>query len=63
MKTFDQWKELTLGATRGLTDEQVDAIAARLVAATKPDGTISSVWHELHLELQTPKCHCRRCNG
>jgi hypothetical protein len=55
--TFEYWQNLARVATRGLTPEQIDQVAA--ICYNYEDDKIS-VWHAVSVVLKT-KCHCMRC--
>lgn len=67
MRDLSHWRQLTAGATRGLTQEQIERVAMRALAleVQNPGGADPNlpygVWHAAAKTLGT-KCHCRRCN-
>lgn len=53
--TFETCRQRVSGAVRGLLPHQINAIAGHHYA------TGESVWHSLHVVLDTPVCHCVAC--
>lgn len=55
------WRHLTRCATKGLTDEQVEAVAAHAFAEEQA-GRPAAVWHSAAQVMGYPeRCQCRRC--
>lgn len=55
METLEQCRERVAAAVRGLTAEQVNAVAQH------HHDSGESVWHSVHVVLETPQCQCVPC--
>lgn len=55
MGTIEQCRQRVMGAVRGLDAAQIEAVAKR------HHETGESVWHALHVALETPQCNCVAC--
>ena len=59
-RTLDEWRQLAASGTRGYSDNQLDDIAAKCLAADQANEN-PSVWHMAAM-VGGHKCQCAKCN-